>query len=143
MKQHIKLVIFILTICLFLAGGIFGTVIYYNNIISSNSLPNIGREGGPTNSLSYFKENVEPGYIDFEIDKKTARKIGDAVFMCIYGNDDLGGGTMQDTVYRISETEDGLAYLYSRIVDEEALGGQYCVLISKRNGTIIGTWIWE
>lgn len=137
--------IWIVSVCVSIAVGVGGTMMYYSQILMENRLPAVGEDVGITNiTVEEFKQTWELS--DFEIDKETAIRIGDATLIYLYGSTgDVGwnGMTMQDTKYYISETSDGIAYFYTRVINDGPIGGDYNVLISKRNGQIIGTWIGE
>lgn len=147
MRRWTKVIIWIVSVCVSIAVGVGGTMMYYTQILQENRLPAVGEDVGiSSNSLNYYAEICAPGYISFEIDKETAMQIGDAVLLSIYGYEELDsrGYTLKNTKYFISETNDGQAYHYTRYIDVGGvLGGGYSVLISKQNGQIIGTWIEE
>lgn len=145
MRRWTKVMIWIVSVCVSIAVGVGGTMMYYSQILMENRLPAVGEDVGITNiTVEEFKQTWELS--DFEIDKETAIRIGDATLIYLYGSTgDVGwnGMTMQDTKYYISETSDGIAYFYTRVINDGPIGGDYNVLISKRNGQIIGTWIGE
>ncbi len=148
MKKSTKVILWIASVCVSIAVGAGGTMMYYSRILRENTLPAKGKDIGTIEyTVDYFVETwgLNLGVNDFEIDKETAMRIGDAVLLYNYGDKALddSGYTLQNTEYRISETSDGKAYYYTRYMDVSGSGGGYCVLISKQNGQIIGTWIGE
>ena len=144
MRRWTKVIIWIVSVCVSIAVGVGGTMMYYTQILQENRLPAVGEDVGINNVTADELEKTN-GFIDFEVDKATAMQIGDAVLLCIYGDEALDGRgyTLQDTKYYISETSDRQAYYYTRYVDDWSMGGAYSVLVSKQNGQIIGTWIGE
>ena len=145
MKKSTKVILWIASVCVSIAVGAGGSSLYYARILQENRLPAVGEDVGITNiTVEEFKQTWELN--DFEIDKETAIRIGDAALLYLYGsNGDVGwnGMTLQDTKYYISETSDGIAYFYTRVINDGPIGGDYNILISKQNGQIIGTWIGE
>lgn len=75
---------------------------------------------------------------DFEVDEKLALEIGDAILKKVYGE-----SLLQNTYYIVKENAKEEYFVVTRLPNDGVPGGDYSVVINKKDAKILRIWMGE